>query len=169
MPIKTYKKSKDRAGGNTYAGEWRRRKPGEKGYIGSRAKTAQLKRAGESPSFLVGAVKNLTDFFGYLTVASTLQITITKVKELRLYKLKHKDEHLLAMLHLLNLEYMRNLYCLDIPQCLKVEFVNCKPGLAVIMAQDLKEGCFRGHKNYKKDVKRMTNKQYIRIKRRSFK
>lgn len=167
--IKTYKKSRDRAGGNTYAGEWKRRKPGDKGYVGSRAKTAQLKRAGESPAFLVGAVKNLTDFFGYLTVASTLQITITKVKELRLYKIKHKDEHLLAMLHLLNLEYMRNLYCLDIPQCIAVEFPDAKPGLAIIMQKDIKQGCFRGIRAYKKDVARMSAKEYINLKRRSFK
>lgn len=165
MPIKTVKNNSSLSGYNTYSGKWVRRRKGQQGYVGSRAKAAQLKRAGELPAFLPEAVRNLTDFFGYLNVASTLHITITKIKELRLYKLSHKDRHLLALLHLLNIEYMRNMYSLDIPQCLKVEFVDPKRGgLPAIMAKDLQEGCFRGIQFYKKrGNKTLTNKQYKKV------
>lgn len=152
MAIKKLKKG-DKVGANTYCGRWRRRRPGTKGYVGSKAKKCE----NEEPQFNRAAARNLCDYFGYLNVAATIGCSVTKVKEIRLYCVKHQDKTILPKLRALNVEYFRNKYGIRMkPYWPYVEFAVDEPEqswitekLEAIMYTHLDLGCFQGIQTYK--------------------
>jgi hypothetical protein len=153
MPIKQAGDDGTKHGLHNYKGKWRRHRKGKKGYKGSVA--IERLKSGAKPVFLRIAVRNITDYFGWENVAASLNIALTKVKELRLYNLKPNDPALVTRLHLLNAEYIRNKYAVPVPPIYNgVEFH--KGGyrwmtgpLIAIMRRHLNEGCFQGMKAYK--------------------